>query len=286
MLVKDRIEERAKHFTASERKLAAAILSDYPFAGLASIQDLARHSDVSAPSISRFVAKIGLKGYQEFQRDLIAELKESQRSPVEVYEVGRRIEGGYLNEFMARAKAQMAMFSEAITEEQFARICSLLADPKRSIFLLGGRVSDMIASYLAFHLVQIRQGVVHLSAIPETWPEHLLCMGPKDILFVVDFRRYQPDLADICRMASEQRGAKIVLMTDRWLSPIAQDAAEILPVPIESGTLWDTYTPALALTEAIVTRIAEDNWDQTRDRIKAWDALRPSLSEAGKEPYP
>ncbi len=69
-------------------------------------------------------------------------------------------------------------------------------------------------------------------------------------------------------------------MTDKWLSPIAKFAAEVMPVPIESGTLWDTYTPALAVTEAIVTRIAEDNWDQTRDRIKSWDALRLTEQEA------
>ena len=274
MLVKDRIEDHAARFTASERKLAAAILSDYPFAGLVSIQDLSDRSDVSAPSISRFVAKIGLSGYQEFQRDLLAELKEGQRSPVEVHAAGQRIEGGYLHEFMARATQQMAISAEAITEEQFSRICKLLAEPKRSIYMLGGRASNIIASYLAFHLRQIRAGVYHLSADPETWPEHLLRMGARDILLVADFRRYQPDLAALCHAASEKCGAKVILLTDKWLSPIARSAAEVLPVPIESGTLWDTYTPALALAEAIVTRIAENNWDETRDRIKAWDALR------------
>lgn len=282
MLVKDRIDGSAARFTASERKLAAAILSDYPFAGLASIQDLARRSDVSAPSISRFVTKIGLSGYQAFQRDLLAELKEGQRSPVEVHAAGQRIEGGYLGEFMARATAQMAISAAAITEDQFTHICGLLAEPRRRIYLLGGRASDMIASYLAFHLRQIRQGVFHLSAVSETWPEYLLKMEARDILFVMDFRRYQPDLAALCHAASEKRGTKVVLMTDKWLSPIARDAAEVLPVPIESGTLWDTYTPALALAEAIVTRIADDNWDQARDRIKAWDALRV----VGKDIYP
>jgi len=281
MLVKARIEANAAQFTASERKLAAAILSDYPFAGLVSIQELASRSDVSAPSISRFVAKIGLSGYQAFQRDLIAELKEGQRSPVEVHATGKRIEGGYLAEFMARATQQMAIAAEAITEEQFARICTLLADPKRNIYLLGGRISDVIARYLSFHLRQVRQGILHLSPVSETWPEPLLSMTSRDILFVADFRRYQSDLAALCRQAAEQRGAKIILMTDKWLSPIARDAAEVLPVPIASGTLWDTYTPALAVTEAIVTRIADDNWDQTRDRIKAWDALRITGKECG-----
>ena len=274
MLVKDRIADHAPRFTTSERKLAAAILADYPFAGLASIQDLARRSDVSAPSISRFVTKIGLSGYPEFQRDLLAELREEQKSPVEVHAASRRIEGGYLGEFMARAARQTASSAEAVTEEQFTRISTLLADPRRNIYLLGGRASGIIATYLAFHLRQIRAGVFHLAANAETWPEYLLRMGSRDILFVVDFRRYQADLAALCRTASQKRGARVVLMTDKWLSPIARDAEEILPVPIESGTLWDTYTPALALTEAIVTHIADDNWDQTKDRIKAWDALR------------
>ena len=43
-------------------------------------------------------------------------------------------------------------------------------------------------------------------------------------------------------------------MTDKWISPIACDAAKVMPVPIDSGTLWNTYSAALSVTEAIVTR--------------------------------
>ena len=273
MLVKDRINAEAENLTASERKLAAAVLSDYPYAGLVSFQDLAAHAEVSAPSISRFVYKIGLTGYQEFQRALIAELKEGQRSPAEIHIKDRHVEGGYLGDFIARASAQMAVSSAAITEAQFARICALLMDPKREVYVLGGRVSDSIAFHLSFHLRQMRKGVYHLPANIETWPEYILRMKQDDVLFAVDFRRYQPSLQRLCE-AAQARKARVVLMTDKWLSPIARNAAEVLPVPIESGTLWDTYTPALAVIEAIATKIAEDNFDQTRTRIKAWDAVR------------
>ncbi|WP_264211136.1 MurR/RpiR family transcriptional regulator [Leisingera thetidis] len=273
MLVKDRITAEAENLTASERKLAAAVLSDYPYAGLVSIQDLAAHAEVSAPSISRFVNKIGLAGYQEFQRALIAELKEGQRSPAEIHTGNRHVEGGYLGDFIARASAQMAVSSAAITEAQFGRICALLMDPKREIHILGGRVSDSIAFHLSFHLRQMRKGVYHLPANIETWPEYILRMKQDDVLFAVDFRRYQSSLLRLCEAAQAQK-ARVVLMTDKWLSPIARHAAEVLPVPIESGTLWDTYTPALAVIEAIATKIAEDNFDQTRARIKAWDAVR------------
>lgn len=273
------IESTASKLTASERKLAAAILSDYPYAGLETIQDLATRAEVSAPSISRFVAKIGLSGYQEFQRRLISELREGNRSPVEVHGTGRAVDGGYLADFIARATAQMAVSGEAITEDQFERICALLGDTRHGVYLLGGRVTDTIARYLSFHLRQARKGVYHLPPDPETWPEYLLRMRPGDVLFLIDFRRYQSSLARLAHTASAERGARVVLMTDTWLSPIARDAAEVMPVGIASGTLWDTYTPALAVAEAVATRIAETHWDQTKARIEAWDSVRTTERE-------
>ena len=273
MQIRERIQSMAETLTVSERKLAAALLADYPYAGLGAIQDLAAHAEVSAPSISRFVTKIGLSGYQEFQRELISELKEEQRSPAEIHTEGRAVEGGFLGDFISRATAQMAVSSAAITEAQFARICALLMEPKREIHILGGRISDSIAFHLSFHLRQMRRGVYHLPANVETWPEYILRMNQDDVLFIVDFRRYQPSLQRLAEIA-QSRKARIVLMTDKWLSPIARNATEVLAVPIESGRLWDTYSPGRAVIEAIATRIAEDNFDQTRARIKAWDAVR------------
>ncbi len=281
MQVRERIRAAAEILTASERKLAAALLSDYPYPGLASIQDLARHADVSAPSISRFVTKIGLSGYQEFQRELIAELKEGQRSPVELHRGRREIEDGYLRDFLARASNLMATAPSAVTDDQFDRICALLSDQKREVQVIGGRVSNALALVLSFHLGQVRGGVQHLPADVERWPEYLLRSKAGDVLFVIDFRRYQASLLHLARAAHE-RGARIVLMTDKWLSPIAKYAAEVLTVPIETGTLWDSYAPALAVTEALFTKIAEDNFEQTQHRIQTWDAVRITDKDPSK----
>lgn len=277
--VRRRIEQASDGFTAGERKLAAAILSDYPYAGLSSIQDLAERSEVSAPSISRFMGKIGLSGYQEFQRLLIAELKDGDRSPVEVHERNRHIEGDYLSDFLAKVSAQMEIAGDAITEEQFNRVCTLLSDSTRSVYVIGGRISDTIAAHLSFHLRQTRRGVFHLPSDPETWPGHLLQMKPGDIFFVVDFRRYQTSLRVLAGLARGKCNARVILMTDKWISPVARHASDVLLVPIESGTLWDTYSSALAVVEAIVTRIAEDTWEDTRTRIESWDTMRVNIKD-------
>ena len=280
MLVREKIESKSEAMTPSERKLATALLSDYPYAGLISIQELASRADVSAPSISRFVTKIGLTGYQDMQRRLIDELKEGNRSPLELRESGRRIEGRYLSEFIARAAEQMQDAAQAITEGQFKRITDLLSDPKRNIYALGGRISDTIAMHLSFHLRQARPGVYHLPRDPESWPEYLLRMKTGDVLFLADFRRYQPNLTHLAAQVSEVSKAQVILMTDKWLSPARRYADEVLSVPIETGTIWDSYSAGLAITEALVTRVAEDNWSSTRTRIRAWDAARQNPREA------
>ena len=277
MSVRNRIQENSGNLTQSERKLSAVLLSDYPFAGLASIQELADRADVSPPSISRFVTKIGLSGYPDMQRRLIAEMKDGNRSPVDIHETGKRIEGGYLSGFLARAIEQMQSADTAITEGQFNRICALFADRKRSVFALGGRISDTIAQHLSFHLRQARHGVYHVPRDPEIWPEYLLRMKPGDVFFLVDFRRYQINLTSLAAQATERR-VQVVLMTDKWMSPATKHAAEVLAVPIEISTIWDSYAAALAVTEAMVTRVAEDNWDATRKRIEDWDAVRQDRS--------
>jgi DNA-binding MurR/RpiR family transcriptional regulator len=279
MLVRDRIEELSKELTVTERKLCTALLLDYPFAGLEPIQSLATLTQTSSPSISRFVTKLGFHGYQDFQRQLISELKQGQRSPVDLQKSGAPIHGAFLESFMGRATEVLKDSTTAVSEAQFERICDLLADKKRNIYVIGGRMSDALALHLSRHLRQIRAKVFHLPSDPEVWPEYLLRMRPRDVLFIVDFRRYQSSLQTFAQKAAQARNVQVVLMTDKWLSPISKQATEVLAVPIDSGTLWDSYTGALALLEAMVTRIAEANWDETKKRIEAWDSVRLNFGD-------
>lgn len=278
MTVRSLIDKASERLTQSERKLATALLSDYPFAGLLTIQELADKAEVSPPSISRFTSKIGLAGYAEMQRHLLEELRAGDRSPVELHDTAKQIEGGYLSGFLARAAEQMQSAGNAITEAQFERVAGLVSDPKRKVFALGGRISDTIAQHLTFHLKQARADVVHLSRDTETWPDHLLAMRPGDVFFLVDFRRYDPKLSRLAQAASARR-VRVVLMTDKWMSPAKKHAAEVLAVPIETGTIWDSYSAALTVVEALVARMADETWNTTRARIESWDATRDLISE-------
>jgi len=133
--------------------------------------------------------------------------------------------------------------------------------------------------YLARHLNQIRPNVVHLPSESEQLPNQLLAIQPKDVLVVADFRRYQKELNWLAKRAKKDRKAQVLAITDKWMSPVTQYANEVLAIPTESGTLWDSYAATFAVLEALATRIAEKDWDRTRERIEALDNYRPDIQD-------
>lgn len=282
MTIKEKIEQIGDSLTSSERKVASSLLADYPFAGLDTIQTLAERTQVSAPSITRFVTKLGCNGYLEFQRRLIGELKESQRSPLQLRQKDETLAEGFLREYADRASDIARKAAEGVSQSQFDRVCKLLAEPARAIYTIGGRFSDPLAVTLSRHLKQIRPKVIHMSSDPEQWPDAILQMRSKDVLVMIDVRRYQPGLQFLARQATSKSGVSIVLITDKWVSPISQHSSEVLAAPIESGTAWDSYIGVLMLLEAMIARVAESGWDATEKRIAAWDDLRMGSDQEEK----
>ncbi|WGS19271.1 MurR/RpiR family transcriptional regulator [Bradyrhizobium sp. ISRA463] len=154
--VRETIRRESANLTLSERKIGDAVLADYPFGALQTIQELAERTGVSAPSITRFVGKLGFAGYQEFQRQLITEVRESRRSPLQLKATEKLgSAGSFLADYARRATERIHEMSASVPQEQFDRVLTLLADPNRAVFLVGGRISDNIAGFLSVHLKQI-----------------------------------------------------------------------------------------------------------------------------------
>ena len=283
MTVRETIRREAANLTATERKIANAVLAAYPFGALLTIQELADRIGVSAPSITRFVSKIGFSGYQEFQRELIGELREGSRSPLDLKATEKLGSGNFLADYVRRATSLLDEMTISVPQDQFDSIVTLLSDPSRSVFLLGGRISDTIARFLSQHLKQIRPRIHHLPPNQEDWPDLVLSMRKQDVVVLFDFRRYQPDIALLAERIARQRRPTIILVTDKWMSPIARHSDHVVALPIENDTAWDTSICALGFVEALIVKVSEADWPATRARIETWDTLRlsPPIMEKG-----
>lgn len=276
-----RLKAMVDDLTATEGKVATALLADYPFAGLSTVTELATRAQVSTQTIFRLIAKLGFSGYAEFQRALISEIKERYQSPLILHET-QAASTAEDSSMAALADASIATVLQtiaAIPEAVFDAICELIVDRKRSVFLIGGRISYTLADFLFRHLRQIRPKVYLVPDYHEDWPEYLMRMSRKDVVIVFDYRRYQAGLETFAERAARVRGAQIVLFTDKWLSPISRHSTHILPATIDVGTPWDTSLGPVLLIEAIINRVSDNDWDATRRRIEQWDSLRIRIDD-------
>src|SRR2546422_10537654 len=79
------VRQRLDSLSPAERRLARVLLASYPIAGLESVARFAERAGVSPPTVSRFISKLGFRGYPEFQESLRHEGQARLSSPLSRY---------------------------------------------------------------------------------------------------------------------------------------------------------------------------------------------------------
>lgn len=281
LTVRERARAALDGLRPSERRVARALLAAYPVAGLASITDLAARAGVSGPTVTRFVAKIGFDRYRDFQRALRDEVQAGISSPLGRYPGAVPApdpSGASKQTFHALANL-LDETLRTIPAHDFEATVDLLADRRRNVWCVGGWSSQVLADHLSRRLHQLRPGVRYLGEWPSPGYQALLEVRRHDVVVVFDYRRYQREVVDLAGRAAVQK-ASIVLVTDRWLSPIAGFATHVLPTVTDTGAAFDSLVGGLAVVEALVEALVRRLGDQAHRRLAALDDLRASFSPA------
>jgi DNA-binding MurR/RpiR family transcriptional regulator len=260
--------------TPSERRVARKLVSEYPVAGLVTVAELAELASTSSATVVRLIQKLGFDGYPDFQSTLRSELSVRHSGPIERLDsLAAQWSGpGILNGISESVAKVAQSTSRTVPEAEFEAAVSLLADPSRHIYLMGGRVTTMLADYLEAHLVRLRPGVTVLPRHAGSQPATLLDLGRRDVLLAFDFRRYERETVDAARRAAK-RGTRVVLVTDIMMSPAAAIASIVLPVEVETPSPFDTAAAGLVVVEALALATLRSLGESGVKRMQAWDAM-------------
>ncbi len=277
MAIRDRLTDGEAAFTRAELKIVRQLLSNYPAAGLNTVAHLAAAAGVSNPTVVRFVNKLGYEGYPEFQAALLGEVQERMSSPLSMLETRKpSLEQENFYQYFLRASIHALESSmQMLPPDDFEAAIDAAADLSLRVHCLGGRFSGFLAGLLWAHMKQLRAETRWINGAQADQVDQLVDLGRRDVLFVYDYRRYQIDTIRFARQAAKQ-GAKIVLFTDRWISPIAEFAAVTLTAPVDTVSPYDTMVPAIAQTEALVAGLTARLAAQSRGRIERMEELRRS----------
>jgi DNA-binding MurR/RpiR family transcriptional regulator len=266
------VRSRLGELTPTERRAAHVLLSNYPFAGLETVAQFASRAGVSAPSILRFISRLGFSAYADFQRRLKEELEAQLQSPLMKRTPTDR-QGSPFADFANAVVANVTQTFESIPPAEFDAILSLFADTKRRIHVVGGRFTEALALYTVRHLRVIRPEVALVEGQAATWRDQMIDFGKRDVLVIFDIRRYQEDVVVLAEEAAE-RGSTIVLFTDQWLSPIARVARHVISARILAPSNFDSNVAIFAVVEALVAAATKSLWEVAEARMKALEELR------------
>lgn len=272
--IAEKLKEQSTRFTRAERQLVDIILKNYPVSGLGSITSLADTAGVSTPTVGRLVQKLGFTGFPDFQANLRAELDEKISGPIAKRErwVNNAPEGHILNRFTEAVIENISHSLGDIDPQIFDDACTLLSDSDQKLFVVGGRITRTLADYFFLHMQVIRKGVTHISSSSNAWAHYLLDINEGDVVVIFDIRRYENSTLRLAEMAKE-RGAKVLLFTDQWGSPISVNADYCFHSQIVVPSAWDSNVTVMLLAEIFIAEVQERHWDTTKSRMEELEKM-------------
>ncbi|MCM2399035.1 MurR/RpiR family transcriptional regulator [Rhizobium sp. S95] len=272
--VADVIQARLENLTRAERQLADSLLDNYPVSGLGSITTVAENAGVSTPTVARMVQKLGYRGYAEFQSHLHQELEATLSNPIAKHDRWASNAPGthILNRFAEAVMNNMRQSLGELDPASFDEVARLLADRRRNLYFVGGRITGALAEYFFTHMQVIRPKTTLMSSNASAWPQHVLNMNPGDVLVIFDIRRYEADMATLAQVARTS-GVEIVLFTDEWGSPVSKHTRHCFKVAVEAPSAWDSSVVTLFVVEALIEAVQSSSWAETRERMNTLEGL-------------
>ena len=271
------VRQRQASLSIAERKLARVLLASYPIAGLESVARFAERAGVSPPTVTRFITKLGFRGYPEFQEVLRHEVQARLSSPLTRYhgEKAPRATDSLLTSVLEVSKRNLQATLELLSHHDVEEVVDLLSDVRRRVLVLGGRLSGPLARYLAGQLHLLRPGIALVDPERTAAAQQLIDLRKGDVLVVFDYRRYQADTIESARLVAGQ-GVNVVLFTDPWLSPASAFARQVVVTSVETVGPFDSLVGATAVLEAVVAAVLAKLGPRAQSRMQSLEQLSAS----------
>jgi DNA-binding MurR/RpiR family transcriptional regulator len=259
----------------AERKLARVLLASYPIAGLESVARFAERAQVSPPTVTRFITKLGFSGYPEFQETLRHEVQARLSSPLTRYRDDQPERGteSLLSDALDVAADNLKATLDVLSHRDVNEAVEIVGDVRRRVMVLGGRVSAPLARYLAAQLHLLRPGIGLVDSERSAPAQQLIDMRKGDVLIVFDYRRYQSDTIESARVAAAQ-GCNVILFTDPWLSPASAFARQVIVTSVDMVGPFDSLVGAMAVVEGVVAAVLSRLGPRAQSRMQSLERLR------------
>ena len=197
---------------------------------------------------------MGFSGYPKLQKAL-QELIKNKLTTVQRLELKNDYfsDGDALKGVLKADMENIRATLEKINQNTFEEVVKNIFEAER-IYIIGLRSSTAIAEFLGFYLNIILQNVKIVSYGISDVFEQMISVGEGDLVIGIGFPRYAAKTIDALKF-SQDRGAKVVALTDSLLSPLASQADYTLIAQSNMASFVDSLVAPLSVINALIIAV-------------------------------
>lgn len=240
------------------------------------ISDIADACEVQPSAIVRFAQRFGFSGFSEMQ-DVFRHAYTEQTaaaSPNYQQRIRKLIAsrdnklavGDMTREFVEASRMGLQELSAGLDDTQLEAAVNLLLKAD-NIYVAGVRRAFPIASYIAYALQHTNKRVHLVSGLGGMYREQMRSVRERDVVITISFAPYGKE-TQYCARVAHHHHAKLLVITDSKLSPLARNADALLTVAEGSAFAFRSLTSTICLCQALFIALAyklELNIEETKN---------------------
>lgn len=259
------------NLTKSEQAIYNFLISKRDSISLYTELDIAKLTDISQPTISRFWKKIGFSNFKDFKETL----KNTSLSPTPHNRMKETLnspqEFDYKN-YSEKAVAFLEESSNRIDSTTFNLVIKYFVNA-RSIHVFAIGPTQSLSSLLTFRLKRFGLSINDISATGHGIYESMIHIKDDDLLVLFLFNHYATEIHVLLDFA-KYNNIKTVIITDLNIKPI--DNKNILTLNVYRGEMLEFHSMIgpLFLIESIIMCIGMEKKESALENLKQLEILR------------
>ncbi len=267
------VDLSTKKLSKGHKKLIKYISENYDKAAFMTASKLGENVGVSESTVVRFATEMGFKGYPELQKELQQMIK-SKLTAVQRMEVSSNLigEDDAIKKVLNGDIELIRDTLESVSDVEFKNAVETINKAKK-IYILGVRSSAALASFLYFYLNPVFENVVLVdtSSGSEMF-EQMFRISEDDVCVAISFPRYSKQTINALRFIND-RGTKIIAITDSVVSPIAEFADTLLVAKSDMVSVVDSLVAPLSLINALIVALTFSRREEVYNNFNKLESI-------------
>lgn len=258
---------RRVHLTPTQRTIVRTLIAHSHRASYLSTTELAELAHVSQPSVTRLATALGFEGYPQLRNALrTAGTTRARDEARPANEWQRSIDF----ELAAMNRVRESLASDAEIRE----VATILASSK-PLVVAGHRAASAVSHYVGYFASMFLDDVRVVPSSDSVADLDVLIQakaaGATAVLVIV-VPRYAEAAFTFMAQAREL-GFDITCMTDSVASPAAEFSDRLLIAPIDSSTIFDSYSVPMLLSSILLSAMSEVDDSRTQERLEIFEGI-------------